>query len=83
MILRNVKFYVILCYKIFRTGANFAHWCKKLFYDPSIAHQITPKFGAESKNQIYIFLSQKKLFFVVYLRFGSLIKVAMTFAGKF
>ena len=52
MILRYVKFYVILCYKIFRTGANFSHRCKKWFFDPSIAHQITPKFGAESKNQI-------------------------------
>ena len=62
MILRNVKFYVILCYKIYRTGADLAYWCKKLFYIPSMAHQITPKFGAESKNQIQIFLAQKKSF---------------------
>ena len=31
-----------------------------------MAHQITPKFGAESKNLIKIFLSQKKLFYDVY-----------------
>ena len=66
IISKYVKSYVILCYKIFRTGANFAHWCKKLFYDPSIAHQITPKFGAESKNQINIFLSRKKSKKVLY-----------------
>ena len=52
IILKYVKLYVILCYKIFRTGANFAHWCKKLFYDPSIAHQITPKSGKKSKKMV-------------------------------
>ena len=54
-----------------------------MIFDPSVAPQITPKFGAESKNQIQIFLSQKKLFYAVYLRFGRLLTIAMTFAGKF